>query len=133
MSWTDGDAADDVTGPTYPLQRPTFPHYRASFPAWCSVGGPAVAVESLWRCCNGHSVQVASEFCFTCGAPITGPPAAPAAPQAPDKARLLARDATTRHRAQPRPPRTMMWTLLAGAALMAVGVALVAVVVISLI
>ena len=127
MSWAGGDAAEDFTGPTYPLQRPTFPPYRAPFPVWCSVGRPAVAGEAVCRCRNGHPVQVASEFCFTCGAPITVPPAAP------DKAVPLAPAATTPATARPHAPRTMMWTLLAGAAVIAVGVALVAVVVVSLI
>ena len=127
MSWAGGDDADDFSGPTYPLPRPTFPHYRAPFPEWCSVGRPVVAGVSMWRCRNGHPVQVASEFCSTCVAPITVPPAAP------DKAWLLAPAATLRDAARPHAPRPMMWTLLAGAVAIAVGIVLVAVVVVSLI
>ena len=126
MSWPGLDE-DDLTGPTYPLQCPTFPHYRAPFPEWCNAGRPTVAGESVCRCRNGHPVMAASEFCFTCRAPITAAAAAPAEP----RSRVPA--GTTRDKARPHPARTMMLTLLAGAAVMAVGVALIAVVVVSLI
>jgi len=90
-----------------------------------------VSSPSARRCRNGHPILATSAYCVTCGAPITQPTPAHA------KTHLYTLAAPTRDDLAPPLPGHALWTILnpwtilTAVVMIAVGVALLAVVVAS--